>query len=101
MYIYNTTTLVDPAIMDEWVSWMKDRQIPAIMATGFFERYQFVRLLDVDESHGRTFALQLYATDRAACDHFATQAEPALQRESQQQWGEKSLSFGTLMEVVH
>jgi hypothetical protein len=55
----------------------------------------------VDLSHGLTFALQLYATDRAACDHFITTHEPAFQRESMRLWGEKCMSFGTLMEVVH
>lgn len=101
MYIYNITTLVDPAVFEQWLPWMQEVHIPAVMATGCFLRYQFVRLLEVDESHGLTFATQLYAGDRGACDHFATAFEPTLERESQRLWGDKCLSFRTLMEVMH
>ena len=101
MYIYNITTLTDPSILEQWLSWMREQRIPAIMASGCFLRYQFVRLLDTDEGHGLTYAVQFYAPDRGSCDHFAADFEPALQREGQRLWGEKTLSFTTLMETVH
>ena len=101
MYIYNVTYLVDPSIRHDWLRWMRDGHLPAVMSTGCFLRNQFVRLLDLDESHGQTYAVQYYAADRGSCDHFATQYEPGLERESGRQWGEKCLTFKTLMEVMH
>ncbi|HTJ12219.1 MAG TPA: DUF4286 family protein [Dinghuibacter sp.] len=101
MYIYNVTSLIDPAILQDWLSWMRDKHLPAVMDTGCFQRFQLVRLLDLDASHGLTFAVQYYAQDRDACDHFANDYEPVLERESQRLWGEKCLSFKTLMEVMH
>ena len=101
MVIYNITTLVDPSILNPWLTWMREEHLPRLMETGCFLRSQFVRLLDTDETHGLTFAIQLYAENRAACDHFAEAFEPSLERESRRLWGEKSLSFRTLMEVVN
>jgi hypothetical protein len=101
MVIYNITTLVDPSILEPWLTWMREGYIPEVMKTGCFLRYQFVRLLDVDESHGLTYATQLYAKDRDACDHFSQAFEPGLEREGWRLWGDKRLSYRTLMEVVH
>jgi hypothetical protein len=92
---------VEPAIEGAWLTWMRQVQIPAFVASGDFQRYQFVRLLDTREGQGPTFALQLYADDRGACDHFAEALAPALELESRRLWGDQSLSFGTLMEVMH
>ena len=92
--------MVDTAVIDRWLSWMQDDHIPHIMDSGCFLRYQFVRVLDTEETHGLTFALQLYAPDRAAYDTYLREFAGPLQRETARLWGEKSLSFGTLMEVV-
>jgi hypothetical protein len=101
MLIYNITTMVEPAIEEAWLTWMRGVQIPAFMASGDFLSYQLVRLLDIGEGQGPTFALQLYADDRAACDHFAEAFAPALELESRRLWGDRSLAFGTWMEVMH
>lgn len=100
-YIYNVTTLVDPSIQQGWLRWMRDEYLPAVMKTGCFQRYQLVRLSDVDETHGLTYAVQYYAGDRGSCDHFASIYEPGLERETLRLWGEKCLSFKTIMEVMH
>ena len=100
MLIYNVTTMVDPEIADRWVSWMKDEHIPRIMACGCFDDYKLVRLLDMDETQGLTYAVQFHAPDRASYDRYITGFAPALQRDSAGLWEGKIVAFRTLMEVV-
>ncbi len=62
MIIYNITTKIAWHIHDEWKQWLMSEQLPGIMSTGLFERYQLVRLLEVDDEDGPTYALQLYSS---------------------------------------
>ena len=45
MLIYNVTIKVDRIIAREWLQWLQQEHIPAIMATGCFTEYRVVRLL--------------------------------------------------------
>jgi hypothetical protein len=100
MLIYNITTLVDHSIAGPWSEWMLEEHIPRVMRYDCFLRFQFVRLLDTDESQGLTFAVQYFAADRNACDHYSDHVAPILEQDSNKIWGEKTLSFRTLMLVV-
>lgn len=100
MIIYNVTIKLDWSIQQQWIEWMKETHIPAIMATGCFTTHQFVRLLDVDEEEGPTYAVQYFAETRQQLDNYIQQFAPALRQESFMKWGNKFIAFRTLMQVV-
>jgi hypothetical protein len=100
MLIYNITTLVEGSVRDAWLTWLTDVHIPEIMSSDCFLRYQVLRVLDADESQGYTYALQFFAEDREACERFSSQFAPGLEKANNRLWGEKCVSFRTLMEVV-
>ncbi len=50
MYIYNVTTHVHWSIHEAWVQWMQQQHIPAVIATGCFEKHQMVRVLETDDT---------------------------------------------------
>jgi hypothetical protein len=52
MFIYNVTIKVAHTIHTDWFHWMKNEHIPAVMASGCFSHFQFVRLLETDEEDG-------------------------------------------------
>lgn len=101
MIIYNVTMMIDPEIAGRWISWMKAEYIPRIMASGCFDDYKLVRLLDMDETQGLTYAAQFHAPDRASYDRYITEFAPALGRETAGLWEGKIVAFSTLMEVVN
>lgn len=101
MYIYNITTKVDWRIHDEWLAWMQDVHIPEVTGTGCFDRHQFVRVLDIDETDGPTYAAQYFAASLAKYNHYINAYAPKLRQEIQAKWGEKALSFRSLMEIVN
>ena len=101
MIIYNITFKADWSIQEQWLQWMLDVHVPGMMATGCFESYQAARLLEVDESEGPTFSFQFYAISKAQYNRYLTLYAPALRVDSRERWGEKLVSFRSLMESVH
>ena len=100
MLIYNITTKVDHAISMEWVQWMKADHIPAIMETGKFVRFNFSKLLDVDETDGVTYAVQFFADQKTDYDQYILQHSTHLRKEAMDKWGANFISFRSLMEEV-
>jgi hypothetical protein len=101
MILYNITYLVSHAIHDEWLLWMKTVHLPEVMSTGLFERNQLLKLLEVDEQEGLTYAAQFYATSLDQYNTYITNNAPALRLKANQQWGEQVLGYRTIMEIVH
>ncbi|GAB3354394.1 hypothetical protein GCM10027566_15570 [Arachidicoccus ginsenosidivorans] len=101
MYIYNITIKVATEIHDSWLEWMHEVHIPAILKTGKFTNHQLLRLREVDESDGPTYALQLFAESKADYNAFKVVHEATFSKQQKASWGEKMLSFSTLMEIVH
>ena len=100
MIIYNVTTKIEWPVADEWVQWMKDEHIPAILSTGCFTRYQFVKLLEVDNVDGATYAVQYFAPALADYNKYMRHYADAFSKESILKWGDRFISFRSLMEVV-
>jgi hypothetical protein len=100
MIIYNITFKADWLIHEEWFQWMKEVQIPEMLATGMFTHYRLVRLLEVDETDGPTYAVQYFATAPGNYHHYQEFFAPMIRTQEIQKWGEKLVSFGTIMQVV-
>jgi len=98
MIQYNQTINIEVSVEGEWLNWMKEEQIPDILATGMFVNARIFRLLEVEESEGTaTYALQLMAETKEHLDIFQLKYEPALDAGYAKRYGNKSVSFRTLM----
>ncbi len=100
MIIYNVTTQVQHNIVDIWMHWMQTIHIPQVMQTNCFVKYQFVEVLDMDESEGKTFAVQYFATDIDAYKKYINEFSPVLRQDSLNKWGQKVIGFRSLMKVL-
>jgi hypothetical protein len=100
MIIYNVTTQVAHSINDVWVEWMKLKHIPEIMDKGCFIKYQFVKLLDADETEGATYAVQFYAETKIDYERYIELYAKALREDVLKSWGNKIIAFRSLMEVM-
>ena len=101
MIIYNVTTHVAEAIRQDWLAWMKETHIPEVMHTGCFSKYQLVQLMEVDETEGPTYAVQYYAESKADYNRYIALHAPALRQAGIDKWGDKTISFRSLMQIVH
>jgi hypothetical protein len=100
MIIYNVTIKVDWPVHDRWLRWMKEETIPDIMATKLFYHYQFVRLLQVDEQDGPTYAVQYYAHSMEDYNRYIKEEAPVQHQLAAAAWGMQYIAFGTVMKAV-
>lgn len=100
MIVYNITSKVRWEIMEGWLTWQVEEQIPAILKTGSFDNYQLYRLLDQDEEEGPTFVIQFFTSKLERYQQFMIEFAPALQQAGWDKWGNSVISFRTLMELI-
>lgn len=101
MFIYNITMQVEWSVHEAWLQWMREVYIPKMLSTSCFNKYQFVRLMEINETEGRTYALQLYAESKANYNRYVELHASALNKMTTDLWNDKVMSFSTLMQVVH
>jgi hypothetical protein len=100
MIIYNVTVKVEDEIADMWLNWLLNEHIPVIMQTNCFVDYRVVRLLEVDDSEGPTYAIQYYAQSKADYNRYIEIHSSEMRRLSFEKWGEQFIAFRSVMEVV-
>jgi hypothetical protein len=100
MIIYNVTVKVDATIAESWLQWMLDVHIPEVLATGCFGGYRVVRLLEVDDSEGPTYAVQYEAESKADYNRYIQHHAPLLRDRSFEKWGNRFIAFRSVMQVV-
>ncbi len=101
MLIYNVTIKIDPSIHENWVNWMKNTHIPAVMRTGCFSHYHFVKILDIDDTDGPTYAVQYFIENKTLYDKYMDTHAAALRQDATILWGQLMIGFRSLMEVVN
>ena len=99
MIIYNVTTNVDESIHQQWLDWIKIH-IPKVLATGKFKEAKLTKVLVEEEMGGVTYSVQYRAFSKAALEDYQTNFSAALQKEGQELFGDKTLSFRTELEII-
>jgi len=98
--IYNVTIKVDQSVADRWLNWLRLEHIPEIMGTGCFTNYLIVRLLEVDDTEGPTYAIQYHAASKADYNRYITMHAPEMRKKSYEKWGDSFIAFRSVMQVV-
>jgi len=101
MIVYNITTKVHSSIHNEWLQWMQTEHIPQIMTTGCFRSSAILRLLEVDDSEGPTYAIQFKAESKAQYNRYIEIHAPVMRERSFEKWGDKFIAFRSVMQVVN
>jgi hypothetical protein len=99
--IYNVTVKVERQIAVAWLDWLLQEHIPGIMNTGCFSHYRVVRLLELDDSEGPTYAIQYHAASKSDYNRYMELHAPVMRKKSFEKWKEQFIAFGSLMEVVN
>ncbi len=101
MIILNITTKINWDIHEQWKSWLLTEHIPGLLATGLFEHYQLVRLIEVDDHDGPTYALQLYTNSCQQLDIYRDFHQHHNEKKERELWGDRMISFQSAMEVIN
>ncbi len=100
MFIYNVTFKVSWNAHDKWLEWLRSYHIPAIMEYNSFSAHKLLKLHNLDESDGATYALQLFADSKADYNRYVELHANEVATIEQRFWGMEVFSFSTLMEIV-
>ena len=101
MFIYNVTIKVEKAIAADWLQWLKDEHIPDLIATGCFSQATILRLLEIDDAEGPTYAVQYQAASRELYDRYIERYASIMRQKAFDKWGNRFIAFRSIMELVH
>ena len=100
-FVYNVTIKLDESIHKEWLEWMKGEHITDMINTGCFTEAKVLRLLEVDDSEGPTYAVQFIAESKAQYSLYVEKFATAMRQKSFDRWGNKFIAFRSVMQVVN
>lgn len=100
MILYNVTVNIDSAVHDEWLTWMKEQHIPAVMQTGCFLSNNIYRLLTTEEGEGYTYSIQYTCDSMQSLQRYMEHFAPDLQKEHAERYKDKFVAFRSLLEKI-
>lgn len=100
MIIYNVTINIDADVHADWLEWMKNEHIPAVMATNMFVENRFARVLSEEPGEGFTYSVQYLLNNIGDYEIYRTVYAPALQAETEKRYKDKFVAFRTLLKTV-
>jgi hypothetical protein len=101
MFLYNVTVKVAHPISSQWLEWIKNEHVPEVLATGCFINANILRILDIDDSEGPSYAIQYFAENRAAYDRYIELYANDMRQKSFNKWGDQFIAFRSIMEAVN
>jgi len=101
MIVYSVTVNVEEEINLDWLSWMKNKHIPDVMATGIFTEYRILKVLSRnDGEEGSSYNIQYSCPSMADLHQYQALHAPRLQKEHNDRYENKFVAFRTLLEKV-
>ncbi len=100
MIIYNVTSKVDHRIAADWLQWIQKEHIADLVATGCFTQATVLHMIEADETDGITYAVQYQAPDKNAYNQYIQQHAAAMREKSFSRWGDKVISFRSVLQVI-
>ncbi|MET0462502.1 MAG: DUF4286 family protein [Chitinophagaceae bacterium] len=98
--IYNVTTKVAHAIAEKWLQWMNEEFIQRMIDTGCFTGATILRLIEVDETEGPTYAVQYNSPTTEDYNLFIQKHSERMSRIANGKWGNNIISFRSVLQVV-
>ena len=99
MIIYNVTVNIDESIQQEWLQWMQEEHIPAMLATGKFTKALMTRVLVKEDLGGITYSVQYTTDSHATLEKYYAEDAATLRAQSKPFEG-KFAAFRTELEVI-
>lgn len=100
MIIYNVTINIHESVHDQWFSWMQEKHIADVLATGKFTSARMVKVLIEEEMGGITYSIQFTTDSKETLNKYYLEDAPRLREEGLRLFSDKMLAFRTELEVI-
>lgn len=79
---------------------MLNDHMPEMVNTGCFTHFQLMRLLEVDEKEGPTYAAQYFAESKPDYNRYIAIHSAGIRQKYFDKWGDRFIAFRSLMQIV-
>ncbi|GAB1308417.1 DUF4286 family protein [Urechidicola sp. KH5] len=100
MFIHNVTINVDESINEEWLNWMHDKNIPAVMETGKILSIKVCHVLVQEDMGGITYAIQYTAKTKEDIQSYLAEDAYKFKEEEMRLFNGKFGTFTTDLKVI-
>lgn len=100
MILYNVTVNIEKDVESEWLQWMREEHIPAVLDTGLFKHNKIFRLLNETENEDTTYSIQYFAESMDHVEVYLDKFAPALVQEHMDRYKYKHVAFRTVLEEL-
>jgi hypothetical protein len=98
MLVYTITVNVEQSVTDQWLLWMKENFLGAMLATGFFQRYNAFKVLH--DSDGDTYTFQFFCSDILQFEQFSEPHKGIILQSLMNSYPGKVVYFNTMLEEL-
>lgn len=99
MILYNVTVNIDASEHQNWLKWMREEHIPAVMNTGCFIESRISRIQGEEEG-GVTFSIMYVSPSQELYDAYLQEHAQELQTEHGLRFNGKFAAFRTVLNVI-
>ena len=100
MYIYNVTINIETPVEQDWLRWMQEKHIPAMLATGKFYEAKLCQVI-VQEEQGVTYSIQYTTESKETLEKYYAENAEQLRKEGHSLFGDKFVAFRTELKVIN
>ncbi len=101
MYIYNVTINIDVSLEEQWLEWMQQKHIPAMLETGKFSEAKLSQVMVEEEMGGITYSVQYTTDSKETLDKYYEENAEKMRDEGAQLFKGKFVAFRTELRVVN
>ena len=101
MIVYSITYSVDQPLVNDWMGWMHLAFIPRLMDSGYFQSFQFRRLIDPPPQQGtRTYNVQFTCESLQQLAAYKNTLEPEHLKLFEGRYKDKVVFFQSVLEQI-
>lgn len=98
MVLYNVTVGIDLEVEKEWLNWMKNHHVPAVMNTGMFVDNKIFKVLSQEKEETVSYSVQYYAESVDKVVKYLDDFASPLVEEHRKRYENRHVAFRTLLE---
>jgi hypothetical protein len=100
MIIYNITINIDQVVLEEVLTWLRQSHIERIISDKIADNCYILQILNTEENEGHTYCLHHELKDRQTLIRNLSEIEDKLINDLRNLFGEKVLTFSTILEKI-
>lgn len=100
MLLLNETVGIDRDVEAEWLIWIRDVHIPAVLNTGMFDSAKIYKVLEASSEETISYSLQFFAHSLEHVEQYLDVFAPRLVEDHRQRFLNRHVVFRTLLEEV-